>query len=255
MNLIEIAVIAFLSVLLLIIVSGLFRLNTPRKTSLEGIEDPKAAEAYDRISRMPQFKLIRRGFVKKLKKYDVKETITDIGCGPGYLLQAIAKEMPENALVGVDISKEMVEKAKANFASMGYGERIEFKQGSADHLPFDDHTQDFIISTLSLHHWNDPQAAFKEIYRVLKPGGQMLIYDLRRDARRLFFYLVWFAQNVALKIMNVSAITKINEPMGSLLSSYTKEEIEEMMKKTCFNDYKIEGKFGWIYLHGKKEET
>jgi ubiquinone/menaquinone biosynthesis C-methylase UbiE len=255
MNLIETAAIVALSFLLLIIVSGLFRLNTPRKVNVEGIEDPETAEAYDRINRMPQFKLIRRGFVKKLKKYGVKETITDIGCGPGYLLQVITKEMPENALIGVDISKEMVEKAKANFVSMGYGERIEFKQGSADHLPFDDDTQDFIISTLSLHHWNDPQAAFKEIHRVLKPGGQMLIYDLRRDARRLFFYLVWFAQNLALRIMNVSAITKINEPMGSLLASYTKEEIEEIMKKTCFNDYKIGGKFGWIYLYGKKGET
>jgi ubiquinone/menaquinone biosynthesis C-methylase UbiE len=252
MNLIEIAAIAFLSVLLLIIASGFFRLNTPRKTSLEGIEDPKAAEAYDRISRMPQFKLIRRGFVKKLKKYATKEAITDIGCGPGYLLQAIAKEMPENTLAGVDISEEMVEKAKANFASMGYGERIEFKQGSAGHLPFGDGTQEFIISTLSLHHWNEPQAAFSEIYRVLKPSGQMLIYDLRRDARRLFFYLIWFAQNIALRIMGVEAITKINEPTGSLLASYTKKEIEEIMKKTLFNNYKVEGKLGWMYLYGKK---
>jgi ubiquinone/menaquinone biosynthesis C-methylase UbiE len=149
----------------------------------------------------------------------------------------------------------MVEKAKANFASMGYGERIKFKQGSAEHLPFGDGTQDFIVSTLSLHHWDEPQAAFKEIYRVLKPGGQMLIYDLRRDTRRLFFYLIWFAQNIALRIMGVEAITKINEPMGSLLASYTKKEIEEIMKKTLFNDYKVEGKFGWMYLYGKKRKT
>jgi ubiquinone/menaquinone biosynthesis C-methylase UbiE len=252
MSLIDIVVIIFLLFLLLILVSGLFRLNTPRKASMEGIEDPKAAEAYDHISRMPQFKLIRRSFVKKLKKYGVKETITDIGCGPGYLLQVVAKELPENTLVGVDISKEMVERAKTNLTSMGYGERIEFKQGSVDHLPFRDCTQSFIISTLSLHHWDEPQAAFKEIYRVLKPGGQMLIYDLRRDARRLFFYLVWFAQNIALRIIGAAVLTKINEPMGSLLASYTKKEIEEMMKKTPFNDYKVEGKLGWIYLYGKK---
>ena len=224
MSLIEIAVIVFLLFLLLILVSGLFRLNTPRKVSLEGIEDPKAAEAYDRISRMPQFKLIRRSFVKKLKKYGVKETITDIGCGPGYLLQAVAKEFPENTLVGVDISEEMVERAKKNFTVMGYGERIEFKQGSADHLPFGDGTQPFIISNLSLHHWDEPHEAFKEIYRVLKPGGQMLIYDLRRDTRRLFFYLIWFAQNITLRVLGTAAITKINEPMGSLLASYTKKK-------------------------------
>lgn len=252
MSLIETVAIVFFSFLLTILVSSLFRLNIPRHASIQGIEDPKAAEAYDRISRMPQFKLIRRNFVKILKKYAIKKSITDIGCGPGYLLQVIAKELPESTLVGVDISEEMVERAKANFMSMGYAERIEFKHGSADHLPFGDGTQDFIISTLSLHHWDEPQAVFKEIYRVLKPDGQMLIYDLRRDARRLFFYLIWFAQNIALRFMGVAAIREINEPMGSLLASYTKKEIEEMMKKTPFNDYKVQGKLGWIYLYGKK---
>jgi ubiquinone/menaquinone biosynthesis C-methylase UbiE len=255
MNLIEVLVIVFCLIVLIILVSSLFRLNMPRRVNLGGIEDPKTVEAYDRISRMPQFKLIRRSFVKKLKKYCTKETITDIGCGPGYLLQSVSKEFPENKLVGVDISKEMVEKAKANFASMGYSERIEFRQGVADSLPFEDDTQDFIVSTFSLHHWADPEVSFKEIYRVLKPGGQMLIFDFRRDARRLLFFLIWFAQNVALRIMGITAIRQINEPIGSLLASYTKKEIGELIKKTPFKDYKIEGKLGWIYLYGKKAET
>jgi ubiquinone/menaquinone biosynthesis C-methylase UbiE len=227
----------------------------PRSVNLEGIEDPKLAEAYDRISRMPQFRLIRRSFVNKLKKYNVEGTITDIGCGPGYLLQSIVKEFPKNNLIGVDISKEMVEKAKANLASMGYSERIEFRQGAADSLPFEDDTQDFIVSTFSLHHWADPGASFKEIFRVLKPGGQMLIFDFRRDARRLFFYLMWFAKNVALRVMGITAIRRINEPIGSLLASYTKKEIGELIKKTPFKDYEVEGKLGWMYLYGKKAET
>jgi ubiquinone/menaquinone biosynthesis C-methylase UbiE len=254
MNLIEVLVIVLCSIALIILVSGLFRLNIPRRINLEGIEDPKAAEAYDRVSRMPQFKLIRRSFVKKLRKYSTKETITDIGCGPGYLLQTISKEFPENKLVGVDISKEMVEKAKANLASMGYSERIEFRQGAADCLPFDDDTQDFIVSTFSLHHWADPEASFKEIYRVLKPGGQILIFDFRRDSRRLLFYLMWFAQNVALRIIGLTAIRRINEPIGSLLASYSKKEIGELIKNTPFKDYEVEGKLGWIYLYGKKAE-
>jgi ubiquinone/menaquinone biosynthesis C-methylase UbiE len=252
MSIIEIVVIVLFGFLLLIIVSGFFRLNMPRKINLEGIEDPEVATAYDRISRMPQFKLIRRGFVKQLKKYNPKGTITDIGCGPGYLLQTITKELPNNALIGVDISEEMVERAKVNFKSLNPAKEVEFKQGSVDHLPFEDDTQDFVISTLSLHHWNEPQAAFNEIHRVLKPGGQMLIYDFRRDARRLFFYFMWFAKNIALRIIGAKAITKINEPMGSLLASYTKKEIEGVMKNAYFSVYRVEGKFAWIYLYAKK---
>ncbi len=253
MSPIDLLIFAFCSVLFLTMLLGSFRLKTPRKTSIEGIEDPRAAEAYDRISRMPQFGLIRRNFVKKLKKHAVKGSITDVGCGPGYLLLTIAEKLPRYKLLGVDISKEMLERAMANFDSMGLSGRVEFKLGSTDHLPFGDDTQDFIVSTLSLHHWADPHSAFNEIYRVLKPGGQMLILDLRRDARKLFFWLLWFAQNVALRVIGADVIRKINEPKGSLLASYTSQEIEEMMSKTNFKDYKIEGKLGWIYLWGKKD--
>ncbi len=252
MNLIELMVLALGVVLLLIIVAGSFRLKIPRRVSLQGIEDPKAADAYDRISRMPQFGLIRRSFVKKLKKYAGEGIIADVGCGPGYLLQVIAKEYPSNRLVGVDISTEMVERARANLVSMGYGGRVEFRQGSADNLPFDDGTQDFVVSTLSLHHWADPQSSFDEIYRVLKPGGQMLILDIRRDARRIFSWFMCFAQNVALRLIGGGALRRINEPMGSLLASYTLAEVEGMLAKTSFSDFKIEGKLGWIYIWGEK---
>jgi ubiquinone/menaquinone biosynthesis C-methylase UbiE len=149
----------------------------------------------------------------------------------------------------------MIERARANFNLIGYEGRIEFKQGSASDLPFDDSTQDFVVSTGSLHHWADPQSAFNEIYRVLRPGGQMLILDLRRDARRWLLWLLWFAQNIALRIIGAGALRKINEPIGSLLASYTNQEIEEMMLKTPFDDFKIEGKLGWIYIWGKKKDT
>ena len=249
---VELMVLALCGVLLLIIIAGSFRLKVPRKVSLQGIEDPEAAEAYDGVSRLPQFGLIRRSFVKKLKRYVVEGSITDVGCGPGYLLQLISKEMPGHKLMGVDISEEIVERAKTNLNSAGLSGRVEFKQGSADHLPFDEGTQDFIVSTLSLHHWADPQSAFNEIYRVLKPSGQMLILDLRRDARRLLVWIIWFAQNVALRVIGADVLRKINEPTGSLLASYTDQEIRDIISKTRFKEYKIEGKLGWIYIWGKK---
>jgi ubiquinone/menaquinone biosynthesis C-methylase UbiE len=255
MNLIWLVVLVLGAFLLLMIVLGLFRLKIPRRVSLQGIEDPRAAEAYDRVSRMPQFGLIRRSFVKKLKKHAGQGTIIDVGCGPGYLLQAIAKEFPNNNLVGVDISKEMVERARVNLDSTGQGGRTEFKQGSADKLPFNDDTQDFVVSTLSLHHWADPQASFNEIHRVLKPGGQMLILDLRRDARRIFSWLIWFAQNIALRLIDQDALRKINEPTGSLLASYTLAEAEEMMMKTSFSHFKIDGKPGWMYIWAEKSRN
>lgn len=252
MNPVELMILAFSLVLLLVMIVGSLRLKTLRRVSLGGIEDAEAIEAYDRVNKMPQFALIRRVFIRELKKQPLGQTITDIGCGPGYLLQAIAQELPEKELTGVDISKEMIGRARTNFRSMGSGGRVEFRQGSAENLPFDDDTQDFIVSTFSLHHWVDPQHAFSEIYRVLKPGGQMLIFDLRRDARRMFLWLMWFAQNIALRIIGADVLRKINEPMGSLFASYTVAELKQIMSKTSFSNHKIKGKLGWMYLWAEK---
>lgn len=252
MNPVELVILAFSLVLLLVMIVGSLRLKTLRRVSLGGIEDAEAIEAYDRVNKMPQFALIRRVFIRELKKQPLGQTITDIGCGPGYLLQAIAQELPEKELTGVDISKEMIGRARTNFRSMGSGGRVEFRQGSAENLPFDDDTQDFIVSTFSLHHWADPQHAFSEIYRVLKPGGQMLIFDLRRDARRMFLWLMWFAQNIALRIIGADVLRKINEPMGSLFASYTVAELKQIMSKTSFSNHKIKGKLGWMYLWAEK---
>jgi SAM-dependent methyltransferase len=123
MTLVWLVVLALGAALLLIIAAGSFRLNIPRRESLQGIEDPSAAEAYDHLSRMPQFELIRRSFIKKLKKHAGQGPIADVGCGPGYLLQAIAKEFPNNNLVGIAISTEMIKRARTNLGSTGHGGR------------------------------------------------------------------------------------------------------------------------------------
>jgi hypothetical protein len=77
--------------------------------------------------------------------------------------------------------------------------------------------------------------------------------DLRRDARRLFFWLVWFAQNVALRMVGAGVMRRVNEPIGSLLASYTCAEIEEVMSRTHFDDYKIEGTAALVYLWARKK--
>ncbi len=246
-----IAAILFMTLFLLLLI-GSIRLKIPRRASLQGIEDPKAANEYDRMSRTPQFRLIRRDFAKKLKKYVIDGTIVDVGCGPGYLLQLMAKEYPKIKLIGLDLSKEMIERAKANFKLLGLHERVEFGRGSVDHLPFEEGTQDFVVSTFSLHHWANLVASFNEIYRVLKPGGQMLLLDLRRDSRQLFLWLLRFAQNIFFRMIGLSALRRINEPIGSLLASYTVSEIKDLISKTAFSNWKVDPKLGWIYLYATK---
>jgi len=55
--------------------------------------------------------------------------------------------------------------------------------------------------------------------------------------------------------MGLNALRRINEPTGSLLASYTKEEIREIMLKSDFSTWIVEGKLGWIYIWGRKTGT
>lgn len=141
-----------------------------RRVSVQGIEDPEAVEAYDRISKTLQFALMRRIFVRELKKHNPQGSIVDLGCGPGYVMAILVRELPQAHIIGVDISGEMLAKASRNIHSLGLGKKAEFRKGETQSLPFENDSIDNVLSTFSLHHWSDPTLAFQEIHRVLKAG-------------------------------------------------------------------------------------
>jgi ubiquinone/menaquinone biosynthesis C-methylase UbiE len=224
------------------------RIQLARKPGLEGIEDPEAAKAYDRISRWPQFRLLRRMIAAKLVQYQPKGILVDIGCGPGLLTMLIARRHPGLHVVGVDAADEMIQTADSNATSLGLSNRVEFRPGDVAELPMADGTVDFAISTLSLHHWSDPGHGFGEIQRILKPGGQLLLFDLRRDPRRFFYWLVRFAQSIVVP----AGLRRINEPLGSLLSSYTQAELEDLFAHLPFKEWKMESGAGWFFVWAVK---
>ncbi|MGD8835043.1 MAG: class I SAM-dependent methyltransferase [Desulfobacteraceae bacterium] len=113
-------------------------------------------------------------------RYGTAGSILDIGTGPGHLLFAMQKLLPDAKLIGVDISSAMVAQAKRNLQKCRQDIQIEVRVADANALPFADETFHCVVSTGSLHHWKDPIRALSETYRVLKPGGHALIYDLVR---------------------------------------------------------------------------
>ncbi len=105
----------------------------------------------------------------------------DIGTGPGWLLVKLHRLSPALRLVGLDISASMVAQARKNLADLGLAGFIEVREGTASQLPFAAASFDAVVSTGSLHHWKDPLSGLNEIYRVLRPEGYALMYDLVRD--------------------------------------------------------------------------
>jgi len=228
-------IVIIVSFLLVLIAWALQRVAPTRSPGLEGLEDPELTAAFDRISAWPQFRLLRFVILRQIEKLHPTGTLVDVGCGPGYLITSVVKQFPDLDVIGIDLSEEITARAKNRVELSGIRNRVVLRTGDVEKLPINDDSVDVIISTLSLHHWQHPSVAFIEFFRVLKPGGKLLVFDLRRDSPRLMYGIVRFAQSTVLP----KALGRYDEPTGSFRASYTPAEIADIMRTTPFPTFEI----------------
>src|SRR5579885_111566 len=107
--------------------------------------------------------------------------VLEVAPGPGYLAIELAR-LGDFAITGLDISHSFVRIARANAAKAGV--QVDFRHGNASAMPFPDSSFDFVVCRAAFKNFADPIGALNEIHRVLVPGGQASIYDLRPDASR-----------------------------------------------------------------------
>jgi ubiquinone/menaquinone biosynthesis C-methylase UbiE len=105
--------------------------------------------------------------------------VLDLGTGPGLLPLRIARAFPELIIDAVDLSPDMIARARTNAASGGQTAPVTFTVADVASLPFPDAAFDLVVSSISQHHWDDPAAGLRELDRVLRPGAQAWIYDFR----------------------------------------------------------------------------
>jgi SAM-dependent methyltransferase len=110
--------------------------------------------------------------VLDLMKMGREENVLDVGCGTGWLVRLLADRVPEGRVIGMDLSDEMVRRARRNHVSV---ENAMFVVGSADEIPWDANIFTRAISVEFAYYWPDPAAALREIHRVLQEGGSAWI--------------------------------------------------------------------------------
>ncbi|HXQ10656.1 MAG TPA: class I SAM-dependent methyltransferase [Caulobacteraceae bacterium] len=103
--------------------------------------------------------------------------VLEVAPGPGYLAVALARR--GFAVTGLDISRSFVAMAKALAADAGVG--VDFRHGDVQAMPFDEARFDAVICRAAFKNFADPVPAVLEMHRVLKPGGEAVIADLRKD--------------------------------------------------------------------------
>lgn len=99
--------------------------------------------------------------------------VADVGTGTGFVLQGLANHAAE--LVGFDESAEMLEVARRNLAGHPH---LTLRQAEGQNLPAEDDTFDAVFANMYLHHAPQPSQAIREMTRILKPGGKLVITDL-----------------------------------------------------------------------------
>ncbi len=169
-------------------------------------------------------------------------TILDLGTGPGYLPIEIVKRSSDIRVIGVDLSRKLIQMARSNAVKAGLAQRLDFQSGNAGRLEFDDASFDLVISTGMLHSLKEPVTVLQEIYRVLKADREAWIFDPARvtsavdrkkwkaslNLRERFF--LWLFQ-----------LSGLHKP----IKTYSRQQAIALIGKTDFANY-------WIEAHDKE---
>lgn len=145
----------------------------------EVMEGEAEAAAYDELDRL-WGDIVFQGFAESAVRMGVREgRVLDVGTGSGRIAIRLAKLNPALAIDAIDLSRSMLDLARRNAVRAGV-ESTRFSVGDAKRIPYEDHTFDLVICHQLLHQLPDPVVALREINRVAKPQGALLVRDVRR---------------------------------------------------------------------------
>jgi ubiquinone/menaquinone biosynthesis C-methylase UbiE len=217
-----------------------------RIPSHESVDDPEVAQAFGWVATLPQMWLLRWFVAHRAVRMTGRGEAVDLGCGPGQLVIELVRRSPGLHVTGIDLSDEMIARGQDNARRAGVADRVSFRRGDAQQIPFLDTSLDLVVSTLSLHHWSDPVAVLDEIARVLRPSGSFLIFDLRRDMIAPCWLLLWFATHVVVP----AALRRVNEPLGSRNAAYTPQEAARLAEQSRLSGWRITRGPLWLTIEG-----
>jgi SAM-dependent methyltransferase len=179
-------------------------------------------------------------FASRLHEYNrfAGTAVLDVGCGNGYVLSRYARAGA--SVFGIDLTQVAVGLSRRRFELTGLAGH--FTVGNAERLPFADATFDCVCSMGVLHHTPDTQRAVGEVFRVLRPGGTVVLMFYHRNSaqNRIKFPLVkWFAGKSIQQSIN--EVDGVGNPKGDV---YSRSELTRLL--TQFRDVQLfAGVFPW----------
>ncbi len=157
-------------------------------------EFTKAAKVYE-SNQAGIYRMCRKDYPDVLAELE-KEPFNDLldcGCGTAPMLTLLHKKYPEKHYTGIDLTPKMIEVAKAKKMA-----GVELVVGDCENLPFADNSYDVVICCQSFHHYPNVQNFFNSVYRVLRPGGRLILRDMTMDSAAVR----WFCNHIEMPIIN-----------------------------------------------------
>jgi len=179
--------------------------------------------------------LWRRKFIKSLNFSD-GDKVLDVATGTGDVAFAIRRKYNTD-IIGLDLSVNMLEIAKKKLKKFKIDD-IDFIEGDAENLPFDDNTFDKIVISYGLRNLGDCQKGIEEFHRVLKPGGKLGILEFLQPqstiiAKIFKFYFNKILPRVASLFSNSKAYRYLPESVENFMSP---NELKVLLKEISFNN-------------------
>ena len=168
----------------------------PSKEKIEGMFD-NIAKDYDSLNHIMSLsidKIWRRKAIKKIKDAGEAPRVLDVACGTGDFSIAIAKAVRKGEVIGIDISKEMLEVMRQKVLKNKLESIISQEVGDGEALRFPEGSFDRVVNAFGIRNFENREKGLQEALRVLKPGGRLVILELSRPRNRIirWFYDLYF---------------------------------------------------------------
>lgn len=158
----------------------------------------RIARIYDLMNRLMSFGLDRywRDFAAHYLALASGETGLDLGAGTADLSIAVIRRAgPNTHMIGMDITPEMLEQGHKKLARLELQDRIELRVGDAEHIDLPDNSVDGCCSAFTVRNLTDIRQGFKEMLRVVRPGGRVVCLEISHPPGKIFgslFYLYFY---------------------------------------------------------------
>ena len=200
--------------------------------SLSLKEFTKAAKVYE-TDRAGVYKICKKDYPDVLEELEKEpfDDLLDCGCGTAPMLTLLHNKYPDKHYTGIDLTPKMIEVAKAKKMK-----NVELVVGDCENLPFAENSFDTVICCQSFHHYPNVQDFFNSVYRVLRPGGRLILRDMTMNsaAKR------WFCNHIEIPLFNLMGKGDVHV--------YGREEVKALCKNAGLHMESFE-KRGFCRLH------